>query len=108
MMIETYDGRVNVIYESAVLKQYAGEQVIVIDNKFMLNYNAFNHRWFCMDFNEYHDITDMLPESIDVKPLLSNESLMAYAYSRKPEWNVIEDYISHYRNEIVKLESLKQ
>lgn len=105
MKIDTPDGTLEIPESKAVIKNHRGVDVVVIDNRYFFTYSDYDHRRFCGD-TDYHDIVDMLPESITVKPILNDESLLAYAWWNKRKWDDIDHMMIAMRNRINELEDL--
>lgn len=105
MRIDTPEGFTEIPDQIAVKKVLNGINVIVIDGCFF-PYSEWNYKDFCKQTTSYSDVTDLLPESIDVKPLMNDESLTAYAWWNKSQWEKTEEKITYHNSQIKKLELL--
>ena len=90
----------------ATITNLNGADIAVVNGEFYVHYTLFGYNQFCKDAG-YCDYTDMLPESIEEKPIHSNESLLAYCYYYISEWVHIEQQINHHLEQIEKLKALK-
>ena len=103
MRIDTPDGYVETEFSKAEIKK----GFVIIDGKFMMGYSEYTYKLFCMQTYCYVQVIDMLPESMDTKPILNDESLLAFAVWNKAKWESISDKINFHKANINLLESLK-
>ena len=88
-------------YTTAELK----DKLLVIGNEQYFPYNEYAYKQFCKDagYMDYYEVEEEYKE----KPIINNESLLAYAHFNKAKWNDISEMIKIHYDLIAKLTALK-
>lgn len=91
----------------ATIKTFNGYKVAVINGTHFVEFSQFAYDEFCKAAS-YCDYVDMLPDYIQETPIHTNESLLAYCYSKFAEWESIEKLIEAHKKSIEKLKKLAE